>query len=409
MNPVLVISAGFIISVVLERLFPRSPLPYKEGWFVRAVSFNLIQLVVLIIAEYTWNVWLEGPSIFKLPWSSFWNGLFAYLVHTWVFYWWHYVRHDNNFLWLAVHQFHHSPVRIETITSYYKHPLEIILNSLILTIVTCLILGLDTQTNAWLLVLSAFAEFFYHFNVRTPYWLGYFIQRPEMHLVHHQENSQYTWNHGDISIWDLLNGTWFNPTDKQVQNMRTGFSEDRETKVLDMMLCKNVLTERPKKLPANLFKAMIISLVFLIGALNMIGVIFDSPTMKGLAMISTASPLPYVFTSYHGVETFATTFDMEVLFKNGSTTHIAMDHKLYSRLEGPYNLKNTWGSVFSHGIFFTDPKLIQIRDQILDKGFCKGRFAREFGIGEKVQKVVINVKSKTKGNEDKHWSMPHFC
>ena len=31
-----------------------------------------------------------------------------------------------NFLWLAFHQVHHSPSRIETITSFYKHPTEIV-------------------------------------------------------------------------------------------------------------------------------------------------------------------------------------------------------------------------------------------------------------------------------------------
>src|SRR5581483_7733679 len=132
MDPFIIILIGFIIALILEKIFPRNKLPYKEGWMLRAIGFNVIQFLVVIIAGYTWEVWLEGPSLFKLPWSPFYNGLFAYLINTWIFYWWHYVRHLNNALWLSVHQIHHSPVRIETITSFYKHPFEIIINSWII-------------------------------------------------------------------------------------------------------------------------------------------------------------------------------------------------------------------------------------------------------------------------------------
>jgi hypothetical protein len=37
---------------------------------------------------------------------------------------------------------------------------------------------------------SRTGEFVYHMNIRTPEWLGYFIQRPESHRVHHLRDSQ---------------------------------------------------------------------------------------------------------------------------------------------------------------------------------------------------------------------------
>lgn len=409
MNPFLVISIGLGLTIALERLFPRTKLPYKQGWVTRAISFNLIQLVVVIVASYTWEIWLQGASLFKLPWTPFYNGLFAYLINTWIFYWWHYVRHENTFLWLAVHQFHHSPVRIEAITSFYKHPLEIVINSWIITILTCPILGLDAKTNAWLTIFSALAEFFYHINCSTPYWVGYFIQRPEMHLAHHREDKQFTCNHGDISIWDLLGGTWFNPTKEEVANIKTGFTQDRERKVVSMLFWQNVLPERPKKLPKNLLQCFIISCLFLLGALQILALIFDAPMVKGLAIVSTASPLPFVFSSYQGVETFSTTFNMNITFKNGTYQQVPVDHKLSSRLHGPYNRRNVIGAVFSHGPFFTDPKLIAIRDQVLNWGFCQGHLIHEFGIDSGLQKVLITIKSRTLGNEDKIWLMEVVC
>lgn len=409
MNPFLVIFGGFLIVLTLEHLFPRAKLPYKKGWVTRAIFFNSIQFLVVLIASWSWEAWLQGPSLFKLPWSPFWNGMFAYLILTWVFFQYHYVRHENNFLWLAVHQFHHSPVRIEAITSFYKHPLEIIINSWIITILTCPILGLDAETNAWMTIFSALAEFFYHMNIQTPYWLGYFIQRPEMHLAHHAEDRQFTCNYGDISLWDILAGTWYNPTREETERIRTGFTQDRERKVLDMLMFKNVLPERPKKLPRNLFKYILINALFVLGCLNIIGVIFNSPSIKGFATMTTASPLPFVFTSYNGIETFSTTFNLDITFRNGSKSEILMDHKLYSKMQGPYQKRNMVGAVFSHGPFFKDPRMLEIRNQVLHWSFCQEHLTKEFGINDMIEKAIINVKSKTKGNEDKRWQMSIEC
>jgi hypothetical protein len=46
------------------------------------------------------------------------GGLIAYFI----FYWWHRWRHESDLLWRLFHQIHHSPQRLEVITSFYKHP-----------------------------------------------------------------------------------------------------------------------------------------------------------------------------------------------------------------------------------------------------------------------------------------------
>jgi len=409
MHPFIVIIIGLAIALAIERIFPHRNLPQKANWFARAIIANGVQLLIVIIGSYTWDVWLEGPSIFKLPWSPLCNAIFVYLVHTWVFYWYHLLRHNNNFLWLVTHQFHHSPVRIEAITSFYKHPIEITTNSWIMTVITCPILGLDYQTNAWFIIFAAFSEFFYHFNVETPHWVGYFIQRPEMHLAHHAEDRQFTWNYSDLPLWDILGGTWFNPTKEQAKKIKTGFSKDRENEVIPMLLFQNVLPEKPKKLPANLTKAIIISLLFLLGSLNMIGLVFQSPQIKAIAFVSCSSPLPFVFSAYEKIETFSTSLEVNATFKNGTNGRLMIDHKLYSKLRGPYNRKNVIGAIFSHGPFFKDPNMIKIRDQILNWGFCKGYLLNEFEINDPLEKMTINVKSKTIGNENKKWAIDIKC
>ena len=43
---------------------------------------------------------------------------------------WHVLRHKNGF-WLVFHQIHHSPSRIEVVTAFYKHPIEILSDAIL--------------------------------------------------------------------------------------------------------------------------------------------------------------------------------------------------------------------------------------------------------------------------------------
>jgi len=67
--------------------------------------------------------------------------------------------------------------------------------------------------------------------VPTPYWLGFVIQRPESHCVHHQEGLPY-YNFGDLPLWDMLFGTFRNPRE---WNLRCGFAE-KEARLGEMLL-----------------------------------------------------------------------------------------------------------------------------------------------------------------------------
>ena len=54
--------------------------------------------------------------------------------------------------------------------------------------------------------LLAAAGMFQH----SPQWLGYLIQRPESHCVHHRLGLHY-YNYSDLPIYDMLFGTFRNP------------------------------------------------------------------------------------------------------------------------------------------------------------------------------------------------------
>ena len=82
-------------------------------------------------------------------------------------------------------------------------------------------------------------------NIKTPRWVGYFFQRPEMHRIHHKRGVHYS-NFADLPIWDMIFGTYKNPKDV---NSPCGFKEERERKLMDMMIFKDVnpTNEKEKK------------------------------------------------------------------------------------------------------------------------------------------------------------------
>ncbi|TAL04233.1 MAG: sterol desaturase family protein [Rhodospirillaceae bacterium] len=231
----LIIAAG---CFALERVKPGWNLPRVPTWAVRVIVVNLIQLGIIMLAGATWERWLSHASVFHLskyvgPWVG---GFIAYFIATFVFYWWHRWRHEVDFLWRGFHQIHHSPQRIEVITSFYKHPIEMTVNSIIGSLLVYSLLGLTLEAGAIYTFFTAVGEFFYHTSVRTPRWIGFIFQRPEMHRIHHQYNRHKN-NYGDFVWWDMLFGTYENP-----QNFEAfcGFDGDREQQLFSMLAFADV-------------------------------------------------------------------------------------------------------------------------------------------------------------------------
>src|SRR5690606_12525211 len=127
-----IILAAAVVFLVIERVVPDTALPYRRTWYPRALLFNMAQLAVVVLAGFSWDRWFQSVSL--LSWGNLpvWaQGALGYLVTTFVYYFWHRARHDSNALWLLCHQMHHSAARIEIVTSFYKHPVELLVNSLL--------------------------------------------------------------------------------------------------------------------------------------------------------------------------------------------------------------------------------------------------------------------------------------
>jgi sterol desaturase/sphingolipid hydroxylase (fatty acid hydroxylase superfamily) len=237
--PIIVLAVGLAMLLVERRKAARS-WPQVDGWWPRAIAANVVQAAIAVIAGVAWDGWM----IRQQPWSLAHLGIglqagIGYVVITFVYYWWHRLRHDVPVLWRWLHRFHHSPQRIELITSFYKHPLEIVINGLLSSVIVYLLVGLEPLAAAIAVTLTGLAEFVYHWNIATPHWLGYIIQRPESHCVHHEEGLHH-FNYADLPIWDILFGTFRNPRD---WNARCGFGPIAETRWRDLLMGRDVSTD----------------------------------------------------------------------------------------------------------------------------------------------------------------------
>lgn len=235
--PVFFTVLSTITFLILERVFPGRELPNSKGWYGRALLINLCQISITLATNRIWVKLFAGYSLFHL--SNFhlpvFEGFLGWLTGTFFFYWWHRIRHLDGF-WQIFHQLHHSPKRIEAITSFYKHPLEILSDSTLSAIILYILLGCSMEGAFWFNFFAATGEYFYHSNLKTPHWLRFFIQTPEIHSVHHQLDV-HNFNFADIPLWDRLFGT-YKDTLQFVE--QCGFPGDSERKILKMLTFRDV-------------------------------------------------------------------------------------------------------------------------------------------------------------------------
>jgi sterol desaturase/sphingolipid hydroxylase (fatty acid hydroxylase superfamily) len=83
---------------------------------------------------------------------------------------------------------------------------------------------------------AATGEFFYRSNFKSPRWLKYVIQTPELHSIHHQLNV-HRYNFADLPIWDRLFGTYRDATSSR------GAAASRATKLGRMLLFRDVYND----------------------------------------------------------------------------------------------------------------------------------------------------------------------
>lgn len=236
----LIILSIYAALMIWEAVFPGRKLPYVKHWKVKGIIaffsfFFLSSYLPMFI-----NPLLEKYQLMNLTGlGNVWGGIFAVLLYEFGVFLWHYSLHRSDFLWKTFHQLHHSAERLDTYGAFYFSPLDMIGWTVLGSICFSLIAGLTPQAITIMLLVTNFFSIFQHANIRTPQWLGYIVQRPESHTLHHARGL-HKYNYSDLPLFDILFGTFRNP--KEFDHV-TGFYEGASARVVDMLLARDVTKE----------------------------------------------------------------------------------------------------------------------------------------------------------------------
>ena len=238
LDPVsIAVLAMYATLMYWEAVYPAQKLPKVKFWKLRGLSaftffFFLSSYLPLFIDPY-----LEPYRLIDLTnLTTVIGGLVGVVLYEFGVYVWHRAMHNSNFLWRTFHQMHHSAERLDTYGAFYFSPLDMIGWTVLGSICFALLVGLSPQAITVTLLVTNFLGMFQHANIKTAPWLGYIIQRPESHTVHHAKGI-HKYNYSDLPIFDILFGTFKNPKNYE---HRTGFYHGASAKVWQMLSFKDL-------------------------------------------------------------------------------------------------------------------------------------------------------------------------
>ena len=238
------------VLMLVEAIAPGRKLAWIKGWIPRALASFGVYFYLSSYLPLIWDGYLAQYQLLDLsglgPIAGAVVGLFVYegMVYAW-----HRAMHESDWLFRTFHQMHHSAERLDTYGAFYFSPLDMAGFTMVGSLSLSLIVGLSPQAVTLFLFATLFMGIFQHMNVKTPRWLGYFIQRPESHTIHHGKGL-HRYNYSDLPIFDILFGTFRNPAEFE---MDTGYYDGASARVMDMLLFKDVSVQ--EQAPADAIAA----------------------------------------------------------------------------------------------------------------------------------------------------------
>lgn len=228
----------FAALMVLEQLAPARRMPALRGWLPRAFAamalyFALAAYLPLLLADALAPLRLLDLS----GWPIALAAAAGVVIYEFGAYAYHRALHEWTPLFRGLHQMHHSAERLDVVSAFWFSPLDMIGWTLV-TAVTLTIAGLPPEAATSALLFINFLAIFQHANLRTPRWLGFLVQRPESHSLHHARGV-HRFNYANLPLIDLLFGTFRNPAGFAPE---TGFWHGASARVADMLLGRDVST-----------------------------------------------------------------------------------------------------------------------------------------------------------------------
>ncbi|GAB3762328.1 sterol desaturase family protein [Ramlibacter monticola] len=229
------------LFLLLEVLTPGAT--GTPGWRLRAATVTAVTFALSLVAGAAYKAVFAGASL--LPGDRLGTAggaLVGMLVYDFCHYWYHRCAHRFDALWRLGHQMHHSAESLDPWGAYFLHPLDAAFFLTLSNVVLYPVLGLTPAAGAAASALTTFCAVFQHARLATPRWLGWLVQRPESHAVHH-ERGLHAFNYANLPLWDLLFGTLRNPPAGEPRPA-LGFYDGASARITEMLMFRDV--SRPR-------------------------------------------------------------------------------------------------------------------------------------------------------------------
>lgn len=238
LDPVsLTIFTCYGLLMLWEYFWPANRLAAANYWRLKNMSSFALFFFLSSYLPLAWDTFFAQWQILNLSALDTLSAtLIGLLLYEFAVYIWHRSMHKSNTLWRVFHQMHHSAERVDSWSAFWFSPLDMIGWTLLGSIALVLIVGIPPEAATNIILLTTFFAIFQHCNIRTPRWLGYFIQRPESHSIHHAKGV-HAYNYSDLPLYDMLFGTFRNP---QYANTKSGLYPGASDAIVDMLLTKDL-------------------------------------------------------------------------------------------------------------------------------------------------------------------------
>jgi sterol desaturase/sphingolipid hydroxylase (fatty acid hydroxylase superfamily) len=184
---------------------------------------DALSLLLLLPLFY----WLHQYAWLDLPFTAM-NLLLLFVLQDFLYYWFHRASHRVRWLW-ASHVAHHSS-RLMNFSTAFRQSLTYPLSGMWLFWLPLVLLGFDPKLVLAVVAINLGFQFFVHTRWGKHWgWLGYVLNTPAWHRVHHACNDVYIDKNfaGVLVIWDRLFGS-FEPEHDAIP-CRYGITEDFES------------------------------------------------------------------------------------------------------------------------------------------------------------------------------------
>lgn len=240
----LIIVGAFGVFALVDALAPARSFPASKWWKARGVFSAFMYVALASYSPYLWAAWLPRLQLVDASaWPLAVQFVAGYLALQLCGYLWHRALHRFDVLWRYLHQMHHSAERLDIYGALYFSPLDVVGFTFAGSFGLVVLLGVAPFAAALIGVTALIVSLFTHANLRTPRWLGYIIARPEYHALHH-ERGRHTGNFAELTLWDMVFGTFRNPRDFEGQ---VGFYEGASLRIPDMLLGRRVEVPRSEQ------------------------------------------------------------------------------------------------------------------------------------------------------------------